>query len=725
MRLFESAASDQGLPNGPARRRGAEDDPLLDGLMLLCHLFDRTASANQLTAGLPLADGLLTVELLGRAGRRADLDIRVKRRRIRELAAGLLPVLLIRTDGTAWVLTELSGGTASVLIPDMESRVQRIDLAELEAGHSGLVAFAGPLVREDRRAGAFAAPPKGHWFWSEIRRESGVFAEVTFAAAMANLLAVATSLFSMQVYDRVVPNLAFPTLWVLTIGAALAIGLEAMIRLIRSHMMDQVGRGLDLRLSSRIFEKALGLRLDARPKSTGSFTNQIREFDAVREFFTSTTISTLSDLPFVLLFLGLITLIGGWQVGAVVAATVPLIVVPGLIAQRRLSELSLSFLREGSVRNGLLIEGMAGIETVKALRGEGRFQRLWEEYTALIAGNGLKLRNLSGNLAQMAASAQQVAYILVIVAGVYQISEGRMTQGALIACSILTSRAISPLTQLAGIFARWQQMTASLSGIDAIMAAPQDRPQGRSFVHRPRLGGEYAFHEIAFGYDKDSPPALEIASLRFPPDSRTVVLGANGSGKSTLLKLLAGLYEPAQGRLLLGGVDMRQIDPADLRKGIGYLPQDSALFYGTLRDNLTLGLGRHDDEMLMEALTFAGAQTLVAGHPLGLDRMLGESGSGVSGGQRQSIALARLWLRDPEVVLLDEPTAALDQQQELAVIDRMQGWLQGRTLVVATHRLPVLALASEALVIASGRVAAHGPREKVLAMLQSKQGNAA
>lgn len=702
----------------------AASDPLLDGLLLLCRLFDRPASANALTAGLPLAGGRMTPELLGRAARRADLEVTVKRRAIASIAPESLPVLLIRKDGSAWVLTEIGrGGVATVIVPEIQTRPQHVSLADLQAQHSGQVAFAGPLVREDARAGSFAAPSSAHWFWGDVTAYKGAFLEVAFAAAMANLLAVATSIFSMQIYDRVIPNLAFPTLWVLAIGAGLAIGLEALIRQVRSRLMDHVGRKLDLQISSRIFEKALGLRLDVRPKSTGSFTNQVREFDAVREFFTSTTISALSDLPFVVLFIGIIGIIGGWPVALVVFAAVPLIVIPGLIAQARLSELSRQHLREGSVRNGLLIEAMAGAETVKALRGEGRFQRLWEEYSALIAGNGLKLRSLSGSLGQIATSVQQIAYIMVIITGVYQISNGEMTQGALIACSILTSRAISPLTQLAAIFARWQQMKASLQSIDAIMEAPQDRPTGRQFVHRPRLSGAYAFDQVAFGYEKDGPPALRISKFMLSPGSTTALLGANGSGKSTLLKLLAGLYEPAQGRILMDGVDLRQIDPADVRKGIGYLPQDTGLFYGTLRENLTLGLRSVDDELLLDALAFAGAETLVSGHPLGLDRMLGEGGNGVSGGQRQSIAMGRLWLRDPAIVLMDEPTAAMDHVLELQLIERIRLWAEGRTLVIATHRLPVLSIVKNALVIANGQVVTEGPRDEVLAKLSPNRGS--
>jgi ATP-binding cassette, subfamily C, bacterial LapB len=712
--------------NAKSRQAGPADSPvrrddLLDGLLLLCSLHDRPSSAGELTAGLPLVDGRLTPALLRRAAARADLDVRVRpQEKLRSIPPELLPVLFVRKDGSVRVLSRMAGNECTIVPPEMESREQVMRLEELEEEHSGVVIFAAPLVRDDRRAEGFAPAVKRHWFWGEVAGYRSNFIEIAAAAAIANLLAVTTSLFSMQVYDRVVPNLAFATLWVLAMGVGLAISVEALMRIVRSHLMDVVGRRLDLALSARIFERAMGIRLEARPRSTGSFTNQVREFDAVREFFTSTTISALSDLPFVALFIIVIALIGG-PVAWVLVAAVPCIVIPGLLAQLPLSRMSRMHIKEGSIRNGLLFEAMSGAETVKTLQGEGRFQRLWEEYTALLAGNGARMRALSSSLTYSATAVQQASFVLVMVVGVYQIAEGKMTAGALLACSILSSRAIAPLTQLAGIFSRWQHMRAALTGANTIMKAPVDRPPERKYVHRPRLTGSYHLEDIAFRYDEDSDPALQINALSLKAGSATALLGTNGSGKSTLLKMLAGLYQPLQGQLLLDGTDIRQIEPADTRRAIAYLPQDVRLFYGTLRDNLMLGLSAREDEELLEALAFVGAEGLVREHPLGLDRQIGEGGTGVSGGQRQSIGLARIWLRDPRIVLLDEPTAAMDHSLEMRVIKNLQVWLPGRTLVVATHRQPVLSLVQRAIVIKGGRPVADGPVDGVLAALSSSR----
>lgn len=693
-------------------------DPLLEAFLVICGLYERHISAAQLTAGLPLdAGGHITVGLLERVGARADLSVSVRHiKHIKSVPAGLLPAMLELKDRSVVVLMAVGKDSCTILRPQLPSKPIDLSLEDIGAQLTGTVIFCAPVARNDDRIGLFGTQKGKHWFWSEVSKYKLQFAEIAGAAALTNVLAICTSLFSRQVFDRVVPNQAFATLWVLVIGVLIAIALEFTIRMTRAYLVDIVGKRLDLGLSSRVFEQALGLRLDQRPKSTGSFVNQVRECDSVREFFTSTTIAAVSDLPFVFLFIAIIWVLGGPMAWVQIAA-IPLIVIPGVLAQPALSKVSNRHLRENSIRNGLLIEAMTGAETVKVLRAEGRFQRLWEEYAALLAVNSTKMRALTNSLSYMASSVQQIAYVMLMVVGVYLISVGELTTGSLLACSILSSRAISPLTQLAGIFGRYQQMRAGLTGLEGIIKAQVDRPSGRHFVQRTRLNGDFRIEELEFRYEQGGDASLKLANLEFQAGSAVALLGTNGSGKSTLLKILSGLYQPSAGSVLLDGTDMRQIDPDDVRRQVTYLPQDVRLFFGTLRENLLMGLKPRPDQELLEALTFVGAESLVRDHPKGLDREIGEGGSGISGGQRQSVGLARVWLRDPSVVLLDEPTAAMDHALEMKVIANMRNWLAGRTFIVATHRQPVLQLVNDAIIMNKGKITASGPLDSVLAGL--------
>jgi len=693
---------------------------LIDALLYFARLHDRPVTGAKLTTGLPRGEKGLALDLMGRAARRADLHVRLRRNfAFKRFSEAVLPAMLVLRDGRVCILLDISGGgQARMVFPELPEREVTMTAGQLEALYAGIAGFATPEQRSDERSSDYVVGQKRHWFWSRIAAYKWHFAEVAFAAGLANLLAIATSLYMRQIYDRVVPNLAFSTLWVLTIGVAIAITMEMIVRIVRAFLMDATGKELDQLMSRDVFAQAMGMRLDTRPKSTGSFVNQVREFDAVREFFTSSTIGTLTDIPFAFLFILVIWLLGG-PVAFVLLAAVPLIVIPGLLAQWPLARYAEAHMKEGSIRNGLLVEAMTSAETVKAIEGEGRFQRLWEEYTWLLAKNGMRMRQLTATLGFSAGAVQQFAYVMVIVVGVYQIFKGEMTVGSMMACSILSSRALAPMTQLAGIFSRYQQMRTALSGIDRIMAAPVERQPSRAYVSRPNLTGHFKFDNLTFTYEENMEPALQTGALEVMPGIGTALLGANGSGKTTLLKVMAGLYYGQQGSLLVDGADIRQIEPQDLRRAVGYLPQETRLFYGSLRDNLLLGLEERDDAELIAALAFCGSEHFVNEHPMGLDRMIGEGGIGVSGGQRQSVGLARLWLRDPPIVLLDEPTSAMDHALETRVLENLAQWAKGRTMVIATHRQSALALVENAIVMQRGRPVAKGRVDTVLAGLSA------
>ncbi len=686
-------------------------DPLQEGLLLLCARLGRPLGAAELVDGIALEQGRLPLTRVPRALRRAELNARVLPFALERIDAYLLPALLLLNNGNTLLLTGIDDTRAWVEVPQADGGEQVMDRQMLQALYRGTAVFAKPRFRADGRVGGFAAERAGHWFYGPLRQLWRSYVEVGMAAFVANLLAIATAIFAMQVYDRVVPVAAFDTLWVLASGVALAVVIEGVLRVLRGQLLQVLGKRMDLQLGTLLFARVLGTRLAAKPASMGAFSTQVREFEGVRDFFTSSTAALLSDLPFVLVFLLLIAVIGGHVVWVPVVACV-LMVLPGVLAQRRLGALSRQNLREGAMKNSVLLEAFEHLETVKATRAEGRSLKHWESLTAQLAGTALQSSTLTASLGHGAAVVQQLCYVGVVTFGVYRITDGAMTVGALVACSILASRAIAPLAQVAAVLGRWQHTKVAMEGLDQLMGAEQERPERSRFVHAPRLRGGYQLQEVRLALG-DGPWVVDIPGLSIEPGQRVALLGGNGAGKSSLLRLLSGWVAPQQGRLLLDDVALAQIDPADRAANIGYLPQDVALFHGTLRDNLNLEGAAWSDADLLEALDAVGMGAFVRGNPLGLEQTVLGNGS-VSGGQRQAIGLARVILQDPPVVLLDEPTAAFDQQSETHVLEFLQRWLGQRTLVLTTHKRSMLALVQRAVVMRNGRIIMDGPLEQVV-----------
>lgn len=688
-------------------------DTLRQGLVALCRRLGKSISVAELGDGLPLEQGRLPVNQVPRSLRRAQVASSIVQRPLGELPSRLLPALALLRDGGSMVVIARDGDTVTVELTETGgSRELPLQEAEALQDAQRTLILASHRDHGDSRAEGFAMAREEHWLTGPLKRAWRSYAEVGLAAMMANLLAISVALFAMQTYDRVVPNAAFDTLWILASGVFLAVLLEYVLRSLRAHLLDVTGKRLDLQLSSLLFSRVAQMKLGARPGSTGAFSSQIREFDSVREFFTSSTAGAISDIPFVLLFLAIIAYVGGPVVWVPIAA-IGLILLPGLLMQGRLARLSRENLREAAVRNGVLLETIENLETVKATRAEGRHLRLWEGLSAQLAEGGVKSRTISALLANGATLVQQLGYVGVVTVGVYQISAGNMTIGALIASTILTSRTISPMGQVAGLLARWQHVKVAVEALDELMKAPQEREAGRKYVRCPRLKGHYRLQEVKVQYSDDAPPSLDIKGLEIKAGEHVALLGGNGAGKTTLLRVMSGLAAPSAGSLEVDGINLAQVDPADRRRAIGYLPQDIALFYGTLRDNLTLDGEAHSDVELLEALEAVGLGPFVRRHAQGLDMQLMSSRS-VSGGQRQAIGLARLLLQDPAVVLLDEPTAAFDQNNEVRVIRYLQEWIQGRTVVVSTHKKALLTLAERALVLKDGRLSLDGPCESIV-----------
>jgi ATP-binding cassette, subfamily C, bacterial LapB len=701
----------------PINPRDEPDDSLLECLAILTRLHGRPVSTEALAAGLPLENHRLTPTLFVRAAEAQGYSARVLKRALRRISNLVLPAVLLLKDSRACVVTGINRSeSADIIFPETGLGAKAVPFAEITALYNGYCIFMQPKPRGARHTDEILPPPTRWWFWGTLWRFKRYYLETMLAALMINVLALATSLFVMNVYDRVVPNNAEATLWVLALGVGIAAGIEFLARTLRGFLLDVVSRKVDLLLSSQLFRQALSIRMEARPVSAGAFASNLREFEALRDFFTSATMTVITDLPFVFLFTWIISMIGG-PIALVPLLAIPLLLIAGLIAQIPLSNLMHRHLAESSSRHGILIEAVEGIETLKTLSAEGSLQRRWEEYTALTAQTAMRSRFISSFVVNLSMLTVQAVTILIVVWGVYRIGEGLLTVGGLIACTILSSRALAPLAQMAGLLTRYQHSRSALMQLNRIMELPTERTEGRTFLHRPVLKGQVEFNNVGFSYPRTKIEVIHGLSFRIQPGEHVAFVGRVGSGKSTTLRLMMGLYQCTSGSVLLDGTDLQQIDPADVRRNIGFVSQDVQLFFGTLRENLTLGAPLADDDAMLAAARIAGLDRLVTSHPLGFDLMVGEHAEGLSGGQKQSVAIARALLSAPPMFLLDEPTSSMDHNSEQAFIAHFKTVIRGRTMVIATHKPAMLELVDRLIVLEGGKVAADGPRDTILKAL--------
>jgi ATP-binding cassette subfamily C protein LapB len=545
-----------------------------------------------------------------------------------------------------------------------------------------------------------------------------VYRDVIGAALLINLFALVMPLFSMNVYDRVVPNNATDTLWMLALGVSLVIGMDFVMRLLRGHFVDLASARIDVKLSALIMERVLGMRLETRPASVGSFASNLRSFESVRDFIASATVTALIDFPFALIFLLVIAWIS-WPLVLIPIFGLIIGLIYAYIIQHKMHELSETTYRASAQRNATLIESLTALETIKTQGAEGVVQNKWERTTAFLARTSARLRLLSSSASNSAAAITQVVNVLLVIAGVYLIQERLLTMGGLIAVTMLGGRAIAPLGQAVGLLMQFQNAQMSLSTLDKLMEQPVERPENAAFIHRPELQGEIEFRNVSFNYPGQGEAALQNISLRIAPGEHVIVIGRTGSGKSTLQKLMLGLYQPSDGVVRIDGIDLRQLDPADLRRNVGFVGQDATLFYGTLRENISIGAPYADDSAIVAAAEVAGLSQFVNRHPKGFDMMIGERGESLSGGQRQEVAIARAVLMDPPVLFFDEPTSAMDFSTEHGFKERLKRFAEHKTMVIVTHRTSLIELATRIIVVDDGRIVADGPREQVVEALQS------
>ncbi len=695
------------------------DDPLLVCLSLLTGLMRRPVSPPSLIAGLPIAGGKLTPEFCLRAAQRVGLRARIVHRpAIAKIPSVALPCILLLKEGNACLLLAPVDETrVKIGLPEAHGGTEIVSIRELQAIYTGNAIFAKTEFAFDARAADARVAGTREWFWGTLWSFWPIYSHVILASVVINAAALASPLFIMNVYDRVVPNVALETLWALALGVGIVFLFEFAIRNLRSYFVDVAGKNADVIIANDLLRQILAMRLDKKPGSIGGMASNMREFEGLRDFFTSGTLIAFVDLPFIVLFLFIIAMIGG-TLAIVPLLAVPLIVGAGYVLQFPLLRVVESGFRESTQKHSLLVEAIEGLETIKTAGAEGHVQSQWERFVGATAETSRKARIIATLSTTFSQAATQVVSVGVVVYGVYLIADGSLTTGALVASTLLVGRTLAPLGAMAAMLTRFQQSRVALKALDQMMRTPVERPVGKAFVHRPRLGGDIEFRKISFRYPSTTVQSLDAVSFRLKPGERVGIIGRIGSGKSTIARLLLGLYEPAQGAIYLDGVDQRQIDPADLRRNIGYVAQDNYLFFGSVRDNICIGAPNIDDATLLRAATLAGVTEFVAAHPQGFDMQVGERGMGLSGGQRQAITIARALLLDPPLVLLDEPTSAMDNASEAAFRARLELSLSGKTMMLVTHRSSLLALVGRLIVLDNGRIVADGPRDEVLAALR-------
>ncbi len=698
----------------------AEPDPLLNCLIAIAAFHDRAVSPDALTAGLPLVQGRLTPALFERAANRAGYAAKVVRRPLSKLHPVTLPAILLLEDADACVVIKrLSKRTFEIFDPLTQSRATA-NLSELEDAYSGRAILVKPQLDVTTRAGETGLKTSGHWFWGVVRQLWPAYLQVIIAAAFINVLALASPLFIMNVYDRVLPNKAISTLWVLAAGIGLAILFDLILRSLRGWLIDAAGRRADVLLSGRIFEHVLSIRLSNRPNTTGSFANQLREFDSVREFFTSGTLATVTDVAFFALFLFVIHRIGG-PIAIIPAVAAALVLLIGLILQFPLRKAAQKTLAESAYRHSLLVEAIGALETVKTIRAEGALQRIWERLVGRTATTLEKARRIQALILNMTIAVQQLVTVGIVVLGAYLFDSGDVSMGAIIACVILGGRSVAPFGQFATLIARSQQSFAALKTLNDLMGMESERPDGKNFVSQPITDGRIDFQAVEFAYPGAPNPAIKDFSLSIKPGEKVGIIGKIGSGKTTIGRLLGGIYDAQGGSILVDGIDIRQYHPYELRRAVGIVGQDSDLFFGTLRSNILMGFPNATDEQMIRACQLAGVDDFANKHPSGFDMPVGERGSLLSGGQKQAVALARILLLEPRIVFLDEPSGSMDLASERLLIKHLRdAFDDGQTVVLSTHRYSMLELVDRLVVISNGKVAADGPKDKVLDALKAQ-----
>lgn len=696
----------------------ATDDPLLGCLLVLTRIEHRPFSAESLTAGLPLANNKLTPELFIRSAERAGFSAQLIKRPLREISPLVLPAVLLLANQQACLLTAIKkNGIMHVIQPETGVGLREIKLENLEKQYIGYAIFTRPSYKFDTRSKLAGFKKQSErWFYNVMIKMLPLYYEVILASLLVNIFALVGPLFAMNVYDRVVPNNAVETLIVLAVGVITVYCFDFIMKMLRSYFIDTAGKKADILLSATIFEHMLGIKMDSRPESVGSFANNIGQFDGFRDFMTSATLTAIIDLPFLVIFLIVIYYVGGplmW----VTIVVIPIVIIAGLMIQGPLNDYVKESYRYTSQKQAMLIESLVGIENIKTTSAEGPLQRRWEHIGGLLAKVLNRSKFLSNLAVNISSFSMQISGVFIIIVGVKLISEGKLTMGALIACNMLNSRALQPLGQIASLITRYHQSMTSFKSVDNMMKMQLERPHGKTPLHRENIAGEIEFRDVSFKYPRQEELALDGVSFKISPGEKVGIIGKVGSGKTTLGKLIIGLYTPKEGSILFDGIEAQQLDLAFIRHNIGYVPQDTVLFYGTVKDNIVMGAPYSDDAAVLQAASIAGVTEFVSQHQKGFDMSVGERGDRLSGGQRQSVAIARALLLEPRIIILDEPTNSMDSRTEEMFKFKFKQSTKDKTVILITHKGSMLNIVDRLIMLEQGQIVADGPREIVIEKL--------
>ena len=705
-------------------------DELLQCLVIFTKLHNNPYSADALTIGLPVKDGeeieLFSLKssksLFSRAASRAGFASTLVRKDLDQISPLVLPCILMLRGKKACILQSFSEDKkmANIITPDLSTGTSTIETSKLKDEYLGYAYYLKrEFVPEDTSSTKLIDAGNDHWFWGTLKRSKKIYFDVVIASFIINLFVLASPLFTMNVYDRVVPNNAVETLWVLALGVSVVYGIDLFLKFVRSYFLEIAGKKSDIIMSSILFERVMDMKFSNKPKSVGSFASNLKEFDTVRNFFSSASLAAIVDLPFALIFLIVTYFIGSYLVLVPIVIMIAILCYTFFIKDPLQNAIKSTF-EASAMKNGILIESLSSLETIKTLGASGHVQWTWEEATGEIANRSIKSKIITTSITTVTSFLVQLNTIAIIVLGVYMIQDTHLTMGGLIAAVMLSSRAIAPMGQVASLAANFEQTKTAYQSLSKIMQMPVERPEGKKFVRRNSFDGKIEFKNVSFTYPDTTKGSLDRINFVIQPGEKVGIIGKNGSGKTTLQKIILGLYAPTEGSVLIDGIDINQIDPADLRRNIGYVPQDVVLFKGTVRENIVQKAPYVDDMQIIKAAKVSGVDEYVNAHPLGFDMPVFERGDGISGGQRQSIAVARAFLLDSPIILLDEPTNSLDNTVESKLKANLKVNTVNKTMILVTHRTSMLDLVDRLIVMDNGKILLDGPRDEVLARLSGK-----